>query len=276
MDRKKMIDKIVWWIPFKNLRNFVRDTLNIIHDTNISISKIFQSINKIFSYINNIEKVLISINNIEKILINSNKIAICELIMKHLYCPIQYKHILLDIKEGDICIDCGANYGLFTRLVYIQKGICYSFEPNSSLYEHLLKMYKNTDNVYLYQYAVSNENKTTKFFKVSENNYFKDQGFSISINVGDYYDEIKAIKLSDFIKNEILKENNSIYLLKMDIEGEEFNVLEDIIENELYYNIKYIFVETHERFLEDGNERLIKLKNLIKERNIDNIYLDWV
>ncbi|WP_297276255.1 FkbM family methyltransferase [uncultured Brachyspira sp.] len=247
---EKRINKIVWWIPFKNLRDTIRE---------------------IFTKIYNIDN---NIKNLSEILIDSNSIAILNSIMEHLHTKKEYRHILLDIKENDVCVDCGANMGLFTRLVDIQKGICYSFEPNVSLYNHLSKRYKNSKNIHIYNNAVSNKNEKVKFF-TSGNNYINDQGFTMSYKMSDSYVEIESIKFSNFLKNEILTKYNFIYLVKIDIEGEEFNVLEDIINEQLYNYIGYIFVETHERFLENGEERMQKIKKLIELNNIRNIYLDW-
>lgn len=127
----------------------------------------------------------------------------------------EYYSILLDINENDVCIDLGANMGLFTRLVDVQKGICYSFEPNTSLYNHLIKRYKNSENIHIYNYAVSDKNEKVKFF-TSGNNYVGDQGFTMSYEIGNNYIEVDSIKFSERlekIKNLIEKNNiKNIYL----------------------------------------------------------------
>ena len=64
---KKLIDKIVWWIPFKNLRNFIRDIL-----INISeISKIKEELNNIKSRKDNITELSLFCNTSNKILDNN-------------------------------------------------------------------------------------------------------------------------------------------------------------------------------------------------------------
>ncbi|HJH55547.1 MAG TPA: FkbM family methyltransferase, partial [Brachyspira hyodysenteriae] len=202
-------------------------------------------------------------------------IAMSKLILDKLGIKKEYYNILLDINENDICIDCGTNMGLFTRLVDVQKGICYSFEPNTSLYNHLSKRYKDSKKIYIYNNAVSNKNEKVKFF-TSGDNYVNDQAFTMSYEMTDNYIEVDSIKFSDFIKNDILTKHDFIYLIKIDIEGEEFNVLEDLINENIYKKVGYIFVETHERFFENGEERLNKIKKLIEDNNIKNIYLDWI
>jgi hypothetical protein len=88
--------------------------------------------------------------------------------------------------------------------------------------------------------------------------------------------KVKVKKLTNIIKNEILHKHKHIHLLKMDIEWSEFWVLNDIIDEELYKDITYIVVETHERWIKDWKNLLKELKNKIKEKNIKNIYLDRV
>ncbi|CRF35249.1 methyltransferase [Brachyspira suanatina] len=248
---EKIINKIVWWIPFKNCRNLIRAILLKIYNIDDNIIRL------------------------ENVIIYNNSIAMSKLILDKLGIKKEYYNILLDINENDICIDCGANMGLFTRLVDVQKGICYSFEPNTSLYNHLSKRYKDSKYIHIYNNAVSNKNEKVKFF-TSGDNYVNDQAFTMSYEMTDNYIEVDSIKFSDFIKNDILTKHDFIYLIKIDIEGEEFNVLEDLINENIYKKVGYIFVETHERFFENGEERLNKIKKLIEYNNIKNIYLDWI
>ena len=112
-------------------------------------------------------------------------------------------------------------------------------EPNTSLYNHLIKIYKNSENIHIYNYAVSDKNEKVKFF-TSGNNYVGDQGFTMSYEIGNNYIEVDSIKFSDFLKNEVLTKHDFIYLIKIDIEGEEFNVLEDLINESIYKKIGYI------------------------------------
>ena len=76
--------------------------------------------------------------------------------------------------------------------------------------------------------------------------------------------------------NYINKQKKEISLLKMDIEGSEIEILNKIIDLNMHVKIKYIFVETHERFSHKLGLETAKLKLRIKNLNINNINLDWV
>ncbi|GHT51661.1 hypothetical protein AGMMS49990_06420 [Endomicrobiia bacterium] len=63
--------------------------------------------------------------------------------------------------------------------------------------------------------------------------------------------------------------------MKLDIEGAEFDTLEDLISTGVYKHIKFIVCETHERFNKELGEKFKHLKQVIDEKRITNIYLDW-
>lgn len=65
-------------------------------------------------------------------------------------------------------------------------------------------------------------------------------------------------------------------MIKLDIEGAEFDILNDLIDQKLYKKIEYIMVETHERFFNDGIQKINLLKEKIRKNNITNIFLDWI
>lgn len=59
-------------------------------------------------------------------------------------------------------------------------------------------------------------------------------------------------------------EHQKIDILKMDIEGSEYNVLENIVKSDLY--IGQILIEFHDRFFENGKERTLRVLKILKEK----------
>ena len=174
-----------------------------------------------------------------------------------------------------MCIDCGTNIGLISDIILKLGATCYAFEPSRDCIKILKhKFYKN-NKFKLISSAVSNRNGEVTFIRTS----LFDQG----ANIVNYYNDdtkiikytVKAIRLSDFIKD-LLKTTKNVYLLKLDVEGAEFDVLEDLIKTGVYKQIKYIVCETHENFSKELEEKFEYVKQLIEENNIKNIYLDWV
>ena len=58
--------------------------------------------------------------------------------------------------------------------------------------------------------------------------------------------------------------HQKIDILKMDIEGAEYDVLEDIVKSDLY--IGQILVEFHDRFFKNGREKTINILNILREK----------
>ncbi|XAK01940.1 FkbM family methyltransferase [Campylobacter coli] len=177
--------------------------------------------------------------------------------------------------EELVFIDAGAHAGVFSDIALASGGICYAFEPNIYLYAFLKDLYKDNEKLILSNKAVSNQNSTTIFYDDGEDvvgqgagiiktNWHKESGY-----------EVELIDFCEFL-HKILKKYKKITLIKIDIEGAEFDVLDALIEQKLYEHIEYIMVETHERFFENPSQKINTLKEKIIQNNITNIFLDWV
>ncbi|WP_170609103.1 FkbM family methyltransferase [Ruegeria arenilitoris] len=130
--------------------------------------------------------------------------------------------------------------------------------------------------VIIHNHAIGIENGTISFFRASE---FLDQPDSSSLasstlrRPGQRQEEIKVevINFIDFVKS--LKQRVSI--LKMDVEGAEVSVLEQLYEHDLIQNFDYIFCETHELQFPDLLERTWQLRAQAEASTSAAIYLDW-
>jgi len=132
-------------------------------------------------------------------------------------------------------IDCGANMGL--SVYYFSKlypnATIVAFEPEEAIYEVLQKNITafKLKNVTVYKKAVWDSETTLQFYT--------DRGMGGSVtNVFSKQKPtlIQTLRLADFM-------NKKVDMLKMDIEGAEFNVLKSC-EN-LLKNVEHLFVEYH-------------------------------
>ena len=190
----------------------------------------------------------------------------------------EFNRALSNLNKGSYVIDCGANVGEFTKL-FLEKGFFVdAFEPDPIAINELKKKYKNNKNFNLFQSAVGLKDNTQKLFryrKFDENDPYSTQGSSLLDYRSGTNKPFVEIKVIDFI-NHINKQKREISLLKMDIEGSEIEILNKIIDLNMHDKIKYIFVETHERFSHKLGLETAKLKLRINNLNINNINLDWV
>lgn len=172
-----------------------------------------------------------------------------------------------------VFVDCGAHAGVFSDVALACGGICYAFEPNKYLYAFLRDLYKGNEKLILSNQAVSNKNGKTTFYTYASNAVSDGAGIMRN-NLGVGY-EVEMLDFCEFLKD-IIQKHHKISLIKIDIEGAEFDVLDSLIEQKLYKNVEYIMVETHERFFENPKEKIENLKNKIAKNNIQNIFLDWI
>lgn len=203
-----------------------------------------------------------------------------DLMLENANVPIKYRYMLCPKEDNAVFIDCWANVWLITDIARFMDMEVYAFEPNPQALKLLNKKYIEDKMVHIYPYAVSNKKDKMEFF-LSETDLF-DQWATIVKECAEIEwwknEKVKVniIRLVDIIKTDIIPKHKNIHLLKLDIEWAEFDVINDIIDEWLYKNIKYIVVETHERFFKDWKKMLKDLKNKIKENWINNIYLDRI
>jgi FkbM family methyltransferase len=205
------------------------------------------------------------------------------LLMEHAHVEKKYHFIFQKMRSGDVCVDCGVNVGIATDIMRFMGGLVYGFEPHPDLFKFLSQKYQNDEKVILQNSAVWDKNDTLDFQISSienENVVALSASSSLFSNI-TFKNNFKSVRvpvidLTELIELEILKKHNEIYLLKIDIEGAEFDLIEKIISTGLYRKIKYIVCETHERNFENGLEKITRLHSLIKENKIENIFLDWI
>lgn len=151
-----------------------------------------------------------------------------------------------------ILLDCGSHFGqsidkLKKMLPVISEYEIYMFEPNPYLFKKLVNNSKYV-NCKKYDVAVSNKEGREIFWGCTRN---KDSyGSTLERSKADRdkiistdYVEVQTIDLSDFI---IKNFSNSDYIiLKLDIEGSEYDVLEKLLESGAIAYINKLYCEFH-------------------------------
>jgi FkbM family methyltransferase len=146
-------------------------------------------------------------------------------------------------------IDIGACVGEFIDRYVDDDNVIYAFEPLRINYDFLIKKYKHNDKIKLYNCAVSNFSGTAKFYIKGGFEHLKNSGSTLKEDknglVNDAHRIVEVIKISDFIRmNNISK----VDILKIDVEGSEYDIFEDIFESGLLYDaIENVFFEDHSR-----------------------------
>lgn len=159
-----------------------------------------------------------------------------------------------DLNNKSLVFDLGGYEGQWASDIF-SKYLCqiYIFEPVSSFATRIKERFKNNKKIKIFDFGLGGDNKIVDIC-------FKDDSSSI-FGEGGKKQKAKIIKISDFIKN---NEISFIDLMKINIEGMEYESIEDLLETNLIKKIRDIQIQFHNFFPESEN-RMIKIQNKLLE-----------
>lgn len=164
-----------------------------------------------------------------------------------------------DLNNESVVIDAGGYEGWFAEQIYNKyKCKVYVFEPVKEFYDNIVEKFKGNENIKVFHCGLGSKKQTLTI------NLQRD-GTSVHTNKGKHFkgntEEISLISILDFLNDNNIKD---VDLLKLNIEGEEFNLLECLIDkNELdrFFNIQ---VQFHS-FIDNADERRYQIRESLKE-----------
>jgi len=110
------------------------------------------------------------------------------------------------INSGDVLVDVGSNIGDYTNLfkeILKESGKIYSIELSPDYYEILKEQNKNSGNVIVLNYAISDKNEIIPYFKGKHHCLHNILGYDVNNNLTDKSGEIESIRLDTLLKNEL-------------------------------------------------------------------------
>ena len=163
---------------------------------------------------------------------------------------------LTHISNNSIILDIGANVGDVTdELIKTYDPKIYCYEPNISCYKYMLNRFKENPKIKIFNFAVSNfTGKTFLYFHKKAKNISEFNQRSSLKKEKDGLDINKKIEVNCIDIKNILDQHNKIDLIKIDIEGSEYEIMPEIIKNK--EKIKMVLCETH------GNPNGKKIPNI--------------
>mgnify|MGYP001233253037 CR=1 FL=1 len=155
----------------------------------------------------------------------------------------------ININNTSKVLDAGAYKGEFADEILKKFGShLILYEPLESEFNYLKKKYQYNLQVELQNLAISNTNNY-KFLTVDNNNSSLSD---VKIN--------KSIKIKCENVIDIFDKLKSIDLIKMNIEGSEYEILNEIINKNYLTKCKYYLIQFHHK----NNKNLIKNKEIIE------------
>lgn len=166
-----------------------------------------------------------------------------------------YTHrINYDLNANSVVFDLGGYQGVFAAQIYEKYGSkIYIYEPIRIFYSAIKTKFENNLDVYAFCLGISTENKKANIYLL---------GDSTSMHLSHSRPtEIDCITL-----DKAMLDNNvdHIDLLKINIEGEEYPLLEYMIKNKLVEKCVNIQVQFHD-FIYDHETRYSRIKSELEK-----------
>jgi FkbM family methyltransferase len=158
------------------------------------------------------------------------------------------------LNPSSTVFDLGGYKGQWTSDIFA-KYLCriYVFEPCQYYFQKIKNRFENNSFIQVYQYGLGSTKK-------NEILYIQNDGSSI-IRKSDKIEEIKIHNISEFMKQNKIE---CIDLMKINIEGAEYELLEYIINSGLVYKIRNIQVQFHDFFL-NADQRMKSIQVRLNE-----------
>lgn len=190
-----------------------------------------------------------------------------------------FKIAAAKLKPEDIAIDCGANVGKFTVMMARTGATVYAFEPNPAAFAELQKNTAEFPNVKARQAAVTTIPGPVKLFMhkwADEDPVHWSTGSSLLAEKNNVRDDrfttVEGVAFAEFLRE---LGPRKIRLLKMDIEGAEVGVLDQLLTEGLHTWIEEAYVEMHDRRIGPLVDPSRKLRERLRAEGANQFCLDW-
>lgn len=157
-----------------------------------------------------------------------------------------------DLKNDSIVFDLGGYEGQWTNDIYSRYHCrIYCFEPVARFYQNIKNRFVGSQDIFVYNFGLADKDSKEKI-SIDENSS------SIYKKSGSSFEEIQLHDVASF-----LLDNNisAIDLMKVNIEGGEFDLIERLLDTGHIKSIKNIQVQFHE-FVPDAKRKM----DIIKQR----------
>jgi FkbM family methyltransferase len=176
------------------------------------------------------------------------------------------------LNESCVVFDIGGYEGSFAHNIYKRyKSKIYIFEPITSYYEEIKKRFCGVSDIRVFNYGISDK-KTSIEFMVSD--------LMSSSVITDNQMEEESLRVMCELRDivDVIDENNFEYidLMKINIEGGEYDVLPRLIESGYIKRIKNLQIQFHRRD-RASMIHVHELRRLLKEthENTYQMYFVW-
>lgn len=154
------------------------------------------------------------------------------------------------LDENAVVFDLGGYEGQWASDIYSKyNSHIFIFEPNEAFFRQVEKRFEKNIKIQVFNIGLSNKSYKTKL-------YLSDDGSSMFRDDKEEFVIITLRKAIDFFtENSIV----NIDLMKINIEGGEYELLEHLIDSSFIKNIKNIKVQFHDFIIDNAEKRMLDI-----------------
>jgi FkbM family methyltransferase len=167
------------------------------------------------------------------------------------------------LDENSVVFDLGGYEGQWASDIFSKyHPKIYIFEPIPEFADGIRKRFEKNEKVIVFNFGLSNYTNNSII-------YLSKDGTSLYNKKGNLSIDIKIVRAIDFLADQKISHIN---LIKINIEGAEFDLLEDLISSNFIKDIDNIQIQFHE-FVPDARERMKFIqRNLLKTHHLTYQY----
>jgi FkbM family methyltransferase len=177
------------------------------------------------------------------------------------------KTLRLDYSLNDesLVFDLGGYEGEWSADIFCKYGSnIYVFEPNKDFYNNIVQKFCKNDKIKLFNFGLAGNDRMEKLY-LNENS-------SSLFSHGENFTEIQLKSVVEFMETEKIE---NIDLIKINIEGGEFEFFEKILSSNLALKFDNIQVQFHD-FVPDSDSRMKQIQNELSKTHFLTYQFEYV
>lgn len=180
------------------------------------------------------------------------------------------------LRPGDIAVDLGANVGRYTRILAASGAEVHAFEPDPTTFALLTEAVADLPNVHLHQAAVGLVSGTITLHRPPADRHadYSEMSSVVFRSARHYAPEAVEVELRSFA-DVVNGFDRLVRLVKMDIEGAEFDILRAIFANPAGFRFEKLYVETHETYAPHELAEVDRMRRQARALTSPAINLFW-
>jgi len=201
--------------------------------------------------------------------------------MMHQYGPravAEFEARLKRVGPGDVCLDLGANLGVFTEKLAATGALVHAYEPDPYAFEIAQKRVGHLPNVILHNEAVAATSGTLtlrRSVKFARKPAAATGSSTIVFSNPKKFDETGIPVTVRSFRDVLAGIGRPIAIVKMDIEGAEFDILRDIFAHPADFDIDALYCETHERSVYAEFAEIDRMRRASETMSRPHVNLYW-